>query len=41
MILNIIVALIQVIGKLLEGIVESLLKKEKEATLVPSSVVVN
>ena len=41
MILNIIVALIQVIGKLLEGIVESLLKKEKEETFVPSSVVVN
>ena len=41
MILNIIVALIQVIGKLLEGIVESLLKKEKEETFVPSSVVTN
>ena len=39
MILNIIVALIQVICKLLEGIVESFLKKEE--TLVPSSVVVN
>ena len=40
MILNTTVALIQVIGKLLEGIIDSLLKEEEE-TFVASSVVVN
>ena len=40
MILSIIVALIQVIGKLLEEIVEGVLKEE-DVTLVASSVVVN